>query len=84
MESGIYSLVTHRDLVAVADLVGARAPGTRASAAACRRQSPGSVIAMHGLCCSTTCEIFPDQGLNPRPLLGRWILIHCTTRQVPK
>ena len=23
-----------------------------------------SVIAIHGLCCSVACEIFPDQGLN--------------------
>ena len=25
----------------------------------------GSVVAVHGLCCSTACGIFPDQGLNP-------------------
>ena len=31
-------------------------------------QSAGSVVVEHRLSCSTACGIFPDQGLNPRPL----------------
>ena len=27
-----------------------------------------SLVAEHGLSCSTACGIFPDQGLNPCPL----------------
>ena len=27
-----------------------------------------SVVVNHGLSCSEACGIFPDQGLNPRPL----------------
>ena len=26
---------------------------------------------------------FPDQGSNPHPFIGRWILNHWTTREVP-
>ena len=29
----------------------------------------GSVVVAHGLSCSAACGIFPDQGLNPCPLL---------------
>ena len=40
--------------------------GTRASVVVARGlQSTGSVLVVHGLSCSTACEIFPDQGLNP-------------------
>ena len=28
----------------------------------------GSVVVAHGLSCSAACGVFPDQGLNPRPL----------------
>ena len=31
-------------------------------------ESPGSVVAVYGLCCSAACGIFPDQGSNPCPL----------------
>ena len=31
-------------------------------------QHSGSVLVVHGLSCSAACGIFPDQGLNPRPL----------------
>ena len=41
----------------------------------------GSVVVVHGLSCSKACGIFLDQGLNP--CTGRWILNHCTTREVP-
>ena len=30
--------------------------------------SPGSVVVVHGLCCPSSCGIFPDQGLNTCPL----------------
>ena len=43
-----------------------------------------SVVGAHRLSCSTACEIFPDQGLNLCPCAGRWIPIHCTTREVLK
>ena len=38
----------------------------------------------HGLSCSTTCGIFPDQGSNPYPRIGRWTLIHCTAGEVQR
>ena len=45
--------------------------GAQASAgAAPGLSSAGSVVAAHGLSCSETRAIFPDQGLNPRLL--RW------------
>ena len=54
-------------LTAVASLVAERGlQGTQASlAAAFRVQSTGSVVVGHGLSCSMTYGIFPDQGLNP-------------------
>ena len=43
--------------------------GTWASVVVARGlQSAGSVVAVHGLSCSATCGIFPEQGLNPCPL----------------
>ena len=36
---------------------------------------------MHRLSCSVACRIFPDQGSNPCPLIGRRILNHCATRE---
>ena len=45
-------------------------------------QSAGSVVVAHGLSCSTTCGIFPDQGSNRVPCIGRWIPNHCATREV--
>ena len=41
----------------------------------------GSVVVAHGPSCSAACEIFPDQGSNPCPCIGRQILNHCTTRE---
>ena len=38
----------------------------------------------HGLISSTTCGIFLDQGWAPCPRCWQVILIHCTTREVPK
>ena len=38
----------------------------------------GSVLVAHGPSGSAEC-IFPDQGLNPGPCSGRWILHHWTT-----
>ena len=43
-----------------------------------------SVVVAHGLSCSTTCGIFPDQGSNPYPRIGRWTLIHCTAGEVQR
>ena len=48
---------------------GAQAPGSWASVVVARGlQSAGSAVVAHGLSCSAACGIFPDQGLNPRPL----------------
>ena len=33
------------------------------------------------LSCSAACGMFPDQGSNPCPLIGRWILNHWTTKE---
>ena len=38
---------------------------------------------VHRLSCSAACGIFPNQGLNPVPCFGRWILNHCATRETP-
>ena len=43
----------------------------------------GSVAVAHGLSCSAACGIFPDQGSNPCPCIGRQILNHCATREAP-
>ena len=37
----------------------------------------------HGFSCSAACGIFPDQGSNRVPCIGRRILNHCATREVP-
>ena len=42
----------------------------------------GSVVVVHGPTCSVPCGAFPDQGSNPCPGIGRWILIICATRKV--
>ena len=42
-----------------------------------------SVLVVLRLSCSTVHGIFPDQGSNRVPCIGRWILNHWTTREVP-
>ena len=39
-----------------------------------RLQGLGSVVVVHGLSCCPACGIFPDQGLNHVPCIGRKIL----------
>ena len=61
---------------------GAQALGMRASVAVARRlQGTGSAAVTHGLSCSAACGIFPGQGSNPCPCIGRWILNHSATRE---
>ena len=43
----------------------------------------GSVAVAHGLSRSAACGIFPDQGSNPFPCIGRQSLNHCATREAP-
>ena len=65
--SGSYSLVAVlRLLVGVASLVAEHGlQGMWASVVvACGLQRAGSIVVAHGLSCSTTGGIFPDQGLN--------------------
>ena len=50
---------------------------------ACRLQSSGPGVMMHGPSCSMTCGIFLGQGSNPCPLHCQVILIHCVTREAP-
>ena len=50
---------------------------------ACRLWSTGSVVVAHGLSCSAACGILLDQGSNLSPCIGRRILNHCATREVP-
>ena len=50
-------IVVRGPLTFAASLVGSTGP-----------RRAGSVIVAHGPSCSTACEIFPDQGSNPRPL----------------
>ena len=45
----------------------------------------GSVVVAHGLYSEgSVCGKFPDQGSNPCPFIGRRILNHCATREVPR
>ena len=41
----------------------------------------GSVIVAHGPSCSAAYGIFPDQGSNPCPRIGRQIPNHCATSE---
>ena len=67
VEGGGYSPVAlHGLLLQRLLLLWARASGVLASGF----QHTGSVVAVHGLSCSTACGIFPDQGSNRCPL--RW------------
>ena len=50
---------------------------------ACGLYSTGSVIMAWGFSYCMALGIFLDQGSNRAPNTGRWILIHCTTREVP-
>ena len=45
-------------------------------------QYMGSVAATHGLRCSMVCGIFWIRDRTCIPYTGRWIPIHCTTREV--
>ena len=47
-------------------------------------QHVGSEVVELLLSCSTACGIFPDQGLNLCPCVGRQILIYCANREVLK
>ena len=44
-------------------------------------QLTGPVTVVHGLSCPVACGIFPDQGSNPCPCIGRQILYHFTIRK---
>ena len=43
-----------------------------------------SVVVAHVLSCSAACGIFQDQDRTRVPCIGRRILNHCATREVPK
>ena len=60
---------------------GAGALG-RPAFSSCGSQALEHRLSNWGLSCSAACGIFPDQGLNLCPCLGRQITIHCTTRRV--
>ena len=47
-------------------------------------QHVGSEVVELLLRFSTACGIFPDQGLNLCPCVGRQILIYCANREVLK
>ena len=42
-----------------------------------------SVVVARGLSCSAVCGIFPYQGLNLCPPIGRQVLTYCTTGVYP-
>ena len=44
----------------------------------------GSVVVAHGLSCSAACGIFPARDRTPVTRIGRRILNHCATREVPQ
>ena len=47
-----------------------------------RLEGTGSAAVAHELGCPHACGIFPHQGLNPCPRIGKWILDHWPTREV--
>ena len=67
-ERGLLFVAVHGLLIAVAFLL---------------RRAGASGVAVCGLSCSAACEISPDQGSNRVPCIGRHILNHCATREVP-
>ena len=76
-ERGLLFIAVRGLLTAVASLVAEHALSacelqqlrhTGSVVVACRLQSAGSVVVVHGLSCSAACEIFPDKGSNPCPL----------------
>ena len=70
---------TGYSLAAVHSLLTVMGFCCRAVARGVRAQQLGGV---HGLSRSAAAEIYPDQGLNPCPLIGRWILNRWTTSEV--
>ena len=56
-EWGLLFVGMHGFLIAATSLIAEHGLGTRAS-----------VVLVHGLSCSRSCGIFPDQGSNPCPL----------------
>ena len=55
-------------------------------ASGCRAQAlghVGSILAVHGLRCSTACGIFLDQDQTSVLCIARWIFDHWTTREAP-
>ena len=71
---GLLFIAVHRLLMSVTSTVAAQALGCQGfsshSSWAQWLQLPGSraVVVAHGLSCSMSCGIFPDQGLNLRLL----------------
>ena len=47
-----------------------------------RLNSAGPGAVARGLTCPMACGIFPDQESNYVPCIGRWICIHCATKEV--
>ena len=75
-EQGLLFIAVHGLLIVVASHVAEQGLQVRwlqqlrhvgSVVVACGLQSSGSVAVAHGLNCSTTRGIFPDQGSNPRP-----------------
>ena len=73
-ERGLFVVVVCGLLIAVASLVVEHRLQvcrlqqlwhTGSGAVACRLQSAGSVVVVHGLSCSTACRILPGPGLKP-------------------
>ena len=79
-DRGLFFVVLHRLLTAVASLLQSTGSRVQASVVAVL----GSVVVVHGLSCPVACGIFPDQGSNLCPLHCKWILHHWTTREVPE
>ena len=45
-------------------------------------RSTGSAVVAPRLSCSEACGIYPDRDQTHVPCIGRWILLHWTTREV--
>ena len=89
---GLLFVVVRSLFIAVASLVaehGLQACGLQqlwhvGSVVVARRlQRAGSVVVAHGLSCSVACGISQTRARTRVPCVGRRILNHCVTREVP-
>ena len=89
-EQGLLFVTVCGPLIVEASRCKAHTPDAPALVIAVRRLSScglqalevGSAVVEHVPSQSLACGTLPDQGLNPYLCTGRWMPIHCATREV--